>query len=500
MTGEMAGATMALYRADQSGNLNQSDEYLVSQWVTGADGIYTVTDKVNGRIPEGYQVGDLRIHIETGLAEGIYYLVELSAPEYYTLAEPARFEYHLDDLVQTIRAVNEAVKGALSITKTGEDGQGLAGATFEIKAYKENDLDEPVTTNMIYGTEPVITVQDLPVGEMRPDGSIIPYTYTLQEIAAPEGYSVNPEIITWQFEPKQGDGQSFAHETVVIHQESVKDQKTRLYFSKQDFDVLGDDNTEGAFIDGAILSIYEVTGKDEHDQPVYDKDAPFTTWTTRKLEKRHKVIGLIAGHTYILVEDTAPKGWNLMKPVLFTVSSDGRSIQGLSNQMESIEIQRVSKNDYELDTINRDTTSIEQVKLKGRYVTQIYYELTDANKDLIESWIGAGEEHVIRKPFASVSEGSAYTITEYCRYSDGTVLVTDRFTKTFWFDENGEIKIPTREIDHVNETLSYADGTKITAFIPDADNQEKQVKNPLQKDDLVITRLSADGASALAPD
>ena len=51
-----------------------------------------------------------------------------------------------------------------------------------------------------------------------------------------------------------------------------------------------------------------------------------------------------------------------MKPVLFTVSSDGRSIQGLSNQMESIEIQRVSKNDYELDTINRDTTSIEQVK------------------------------------------------------------------------------------------------------------------------------------------
>lgn len=107
---------------------------------------------------------------------------------------------------------------------------------------------------------------------------------------------------------------------------------------------------------------------------------------------------------------------------------------------------------------------------------------------------------MIRKPFASVSGGAAYTITEYCRYSDGTVLVTDRFTKTFWFDENGEIKIPTREIDHVNVTLSYADGTKITAFLPDADNQEKQMKNPLQKDDLVITRLSADGASALAPD
>ena len=98
------------------------------------------------------------------------------------------------------------------------------------KRIKKNDLDEPVTTNMIYGTEPVITVQDLPVGEMRPDGSIIPYTYTLQEIAAPEGYSVNPEIITWQFEPKQGDGQSFAHETVVIHQERRKGSEDQAVF------------------------------------------------------------------------------------------------------------------------------------------------------------------------------------------------------------------------------------------------------------------------------
>ena len=75
--------------------------------------------------------------------------MELAAPDYYTLAEPVKFEYHLDDLVQTIRAVNEVVNGELSITKTGEDGQGLAGATFEIKAYKGDNLNEPVITNMV---------------------------------------------------------------------------------------------------------------------------------------------------------------------------------------------------------------------------------------------------------------------------------------------------------------------------------------------------------------
>ena len=39
------------------------------------------------------------------------------------------------------------------------------------------------------------------------------------------------------------------------------------------------------------------------DKPIYDTSTPFTTWTTKKAEKSHEVIGLIAGHSYIFVED-----------------------------------------------------------------------------------------------------------------------------------------------------------------------------------------------------
>ena len=500
MTGELAGATMALYKADASGNLTQTDAYLISEWVTGADDVYTLTDKVNGKIPAGFEVGDLRLHIEKGLADGIYYLVEHKAPDYYTLMEPIRIEYASAEEVQTIKAVNQVVKGALSITKIGEDGLGLTGATFEVKAYKSDDLTQPISTRTVYGAQPTITVHDLAVGEQQADGTVIPFTYTLQEIAAPDGYSINPEIVTWQFDAKLSNGQSFANETIVIHQESVKNRKTRLSFSKRDFDALDDDNTDGAFVEGAILSIYEVTGKDANDKPIYDTSTPFTTWTTKKAEKSHEVIGLIAGHSYIFVEDKPPKGWNQMKPVVFTVSNDGRNIVGLSNQLESIGITKIRQGDHPMDTINRDTTSIERVDLKGRYVTQMYYVLTDAAKQVITNWNSAGTDHVLEKGSVPITEGAAYTVTEYCRYSDGTLLTTDKFTKTFWFDEDGRITIPTREMDHVEVSLSYADGTQIAKFIPEAGNLEASIVNPLQQEDLLITRTSADGASALSPD
>ena len=65
------------------------------------------------------------------------------------------------------------------------------------------------------------------------------------------------------------------------------------------------------------------------------------TWITSKEEKGHLLEGLTAGQTYVWVELEAPAGYLLMKPVLFTVSEDGRSIVSISNNLSAIRVDTV---------------------------------------------------------------------------------------------------------------------------------------------------------------
>lgn len=59
---ELAGARLALYRADEEGGLTRSSRYLFDSWVSGSDGHYTELDAINRRIPQGYAEGDLKPH------------------------------------------------------------------------------------------------------------------------------------------------------------------------------------------------------------------------------------------------------------------------------------------------------------------------------------------------------------------------------------------------------------------------------------------------------
>lgn len=59
---ELAGARLALYRADENGGLTRSRRYLFDSWVSGSDGRYTELDAINRRIPQGYAEGDLKPH------------------------------------------------------------------------------------------------------------------------------------------------------------------------------------------------------------------------------------------------------------------------------------------------------------------------------------------------------------------------------------------------------------------------------------------------------
>lgn len=81
-----------MYVTDTDGNLLQDEDgnhipameyeeaYLVERWISGSDGTYTKRDQKEGRIPEGYEIGDLRLHELSQPAAGNYYLLRNSLP------------------------------------------------------------------------------------------------------------------------------------------------------------------------------------------------------------------------------------------------------------------------------------------------------------------------------------------------------------------------------------------------------------------------------------
>ncbi len=222
-TKELAGARLALYRADETGGLTKSSSYLFDSWVSGSDGRYTELDAINHRIPQGYAEGDLKPHRIRRLPDGIYWLAEQQSPAYYTTFEPVQILYEWQPEIRIVRVNDRPATGRLRLEKTDSSGHPLEGAVFELAAYTEAAGERKTETEPVfrmYFSAP-IEQTDLPVGEVMDHGAIHPYWYELREIKAPEGYVLNPEVFRWQFEPDTGvssyppNGQAQYQVTVV---------------------------------------------------------------------------------------------------------------------------------------------------------------------------------------------------------------------------------------------------------------------------------------------
>lgn len=199
---ELVGAKLALYRATDDGTFVQDEAHLITTWVAGSDGTYTDTDFVNGLIPDGYKKGDLKPHTIRGLKDGTYYLAELTPPPYYTTFEPVKIDYVGNEEIKFVRVSDKPVLGELIIRKTDMNDAPLNGVTFELKAY--NKAGNVVLEKNISDTNGVVTVKDLPVGEVSQDGTITPYTYKLREITPPDGFAASSVIKSFQFDPDKG--------------------------------------------------------------------------------------------------------------------------------------------------------------------------------------------------------------------------------------------------------------------------------------------------------
>lgn len=169
-----------------------SDKYVKA---TGSNGKYTYTSA--GSQADATELAlssDCKIHVD-GLPEGSYYWSEVKYPDDYSKISKLLTEVEAGK-TSTEKAVNKKSnpdQGELVIYKTDESGKKyLSGAKFEITAAedivvsggitirKKGDIIDTVTTDE--NGKAVIT-KDIYQG----------YSYTVTEIEAPKGYSLNSE-------------------------------------------------------------------------------------------------------------------------------------------------------------------------------------------------------------------------------------------------------------------------------------------------------------------
>lgn len=299
--GELAGAHLGLYRPGKNGELIQDAAHLVTRWVTGEDGVYSELDYINGRIPEGYKIGDLKPHRIQELLEGQYWLAEIKSPDYYTLFAPVQITHSQEQLLQVVRVKDEPAVGKLTVKKTEKGGSLLPGAVFVLQAFEQGNSQKPIWEQTLQGKDGIICVEDLPVGKTLPHGQIEPYTYRLFETVPPEGYAVNRQIFSWEFSPDK-DGASYAAGEAAQQEIVISDEKTRILINKVD-------EKTGKPLAGAKFQILDKSGK---KAAAWESDG--SPWSLEGV--------LLAGETYTLREITSPAGYQSMKDQIFTVPED----------------------------------------------------------------------------------------------------------------------------------------------------------------------------------
>lgn len=325
---EITGATLALYRAREDGscpkvvktdgagnpvNLLDRDgnvvygmdgnpiheelylqEYLVERWLSGSDGRFTEEDQSADRIPEGYEIGDLRPHQVEELKYGVYYFVEEQTPFGYTRSDDIRVEITGKSGTIRTQMVNYPVRGRLEILKYDEkDDKPLAGAQFKLE-----NLDTKEALILITDRNGYVSSGYMPIGEVEADGSISLYRFRLSEVAAPDHYELNPEEHYFSF--------SYVTDRVerITYHYGAANREIIAVLSKVDI-------TDSAELEGAHMKLTDIQGN------------VIEEWISGT--EPHEIIGkLRAGETYRLTEMSAPDGYAVSDSIEFTVGEDGR--------------------------------------------------------------------------------------------------------------------------------------------------------------------------------
>ena len=163
--------------------------------ITGAT--LTVKD-MDGNIIDTW-VTDGTEHIISAIPAGKYILIEERAAEGYIVASNVEFEVTETNEIQKVTMVDEEVKGKVIINKTDKvTGKKLKGAKFEIRDELGRVIETLITDESGYAESQLISFG------IYDDNGIYKGSkkYTIVEVAAPNGYDLDPTPVEFSFEYK----------------------------------------------------------------------------------------------------------------------------------------------------------------------------------------------------------------------------------------------------------------------------------------------------------
>ena len=293
-----------------------------------------VTDK-DGKVVDSW-TSEASTHIIKNLKVGkAYKLIEKEVPKGYVLANPVEFTVSENKETQTVKMIDQQV----SLIKTDVDGNIVTGATFEIK-----DKENGKVVDTVSPMDKPAYISNLKEGK----------TYIVKEVATPEGYVTAKDI---EF--------TVSDKIKEIKAVTVKNKQVNVF----------KENGKGELIEGAELKVIDKNNK------VVD------SWTTTN--KAHNIKNLVEGQTYTLIEDYAPDGYVIARPVKFEVSFDKEN-------------QSVKMTDKQVEFVKTD--------VDGNALSGMEYTVTNnKSKEIVDKGVTSAKS---RNFLNGLKIGETYTITE----------------------------------------------------------------------------------------
>ena len=286
--------SIQLVKKDQEGHAVEGAEFELYRQNTetaGNDAKITSSDSDNGNYITDND-GNITV---TGLSWGTYYFKEVIAPSGYEIQSAVTASVTINAVTAAaskekpleIQASNTKVYGSVVLQKTGEDGEKLTGAEFDLYSYTkaaDGGITNPVLqghyeVSSEAGKEGSLTVTDLPYGD-----------YYFQETKAPDGYNLS--------QAKKAFSITANGQTIELNFENTK---IRADVRFQKIDGNGD---ESSGLNGAVFELYK---KSTNDDILIGE---YTSHTEAGESGIVTAEGLGAGE-YYFTEKTPPAGYEL---------------------------------------------------------------------------------------------------------------------------------------------------------------------------------------------